>query len=120
MKKGADGNRHLGALDGRFVDRATAGSVTVRAGESVARSIAGQHLLWMLTNLLARQDGVVDEVVLALPEVPAIPDAMLLPTATRLDEALASVVTGVSGGKVRVNALGPVSAAAPVSVSVNE
>lgn len=43
------------------------GRVLVRIGQDMGRSIAGQHLTWMLVNLLCRQFRVVREIILDAP-----------------------------------------------------
>src|SRR5690348_6751824 len=62
-------DRHEGDLDGKLrpFGEATAGSVVVRVGLERASTAASQHTLWMLTNLLCRLGGVVEEVVLDVP-----------------------------------------------------
>lgn len=62
-------DRHEGDLDGKLrpFGEASAGSVVVRVGPQRAETAASQHTLWMLTNLLCRLGGVVEEVVLDVP-----------------------------------------------------
>ena len=50
-------------------------SICITADETIASTIAGQHLLWMLVNLLARQFAVVHEVLIAVPDVPSTKNA---------------------------------------------
>jgi hypothetical protein len=45
--------------------------VTVVADPTFSATVAGQHLLQMLVNLLARQYGVIDELIVAAPAIPA-------------------------------------------------
>lgn len=49
------GNRQRGTLGGRLGRPVGRAGVTLAAADSVAHSRSGQHLLWMLVNLLARQ-----------------------------------------------------------------
>lgn len=45
--------------------------VIVVADSKFSATVAGQHLLQMLVNLLARQYGVIDELIVAAPAIPA-------------------------------------------------
>jgi hypothetical protein len=75
------GDRHLrpdpeGRLAGSPPQLAT---VLVRADRRYAETVAGQHLLQMLVNLLARQFGIVSRLLLELDEVPVHPGVFLQP-----------------------------------------
>lgn len=62
-------DRHEGDLDGRLAPFAATRKVVVAItipGE-VAGEAACQHTLWMLTNLLARCDGILDRIVISCP-----------------------------------------------------
>lgn len=69
---GVMGDRHLRGDRGRRLgerDVTSRGQVAIRASEAASRTFAGQRTLWMLTNLLARQFGMVRELQLCLPDV---------------------------------------------------
>jgi molybdopterin/thiamine biosynthesis adenylyltransferase len=95
------GDRHLRPIDG-LARPSGERRVRITAGEAAARSVAGQHTLWMLANLLARQFGVVAEVELALPRVPLHSRVALFGGRELLPETLAEVVRQVAGAAVRV------------------
>ena len=63
-------DRHEGDLGGKLrpFGEASVGSVVIRIAPKHADTTAGQHTLWMFTNLLCRLDGIVAEVVLDVPE----------------------------------------------------
>jgi ThiF family len=67
------GNRHSGNLDGKLLYSTRSGRVRISAGKIFASTQGGQHLLWMLVNLLARQYGVVTELKIAVPAVGLCP-----------------------------------------------
>lgn len=62
-------NRHEGDLGGRLAPFAATRKVVV--GIDVPRDVASlaacQHTLWMLTNLLARSEGIVERILIACP-----------------------------------------------------
>lgn len=96
-----NGDRHLrpdpdGRLAGSPLQLAT---VLVRADRSYAESVAGQHLLQMLVNLLARQFGVVSRILLELDDVPVHPNVFLQPrvSAGGLRSALLQLGDAVGG-----------------------
>jgi hypothetical protein len=75
------GDRHLrpdpdGRLTGGPPQLAT---VLISADERYARTVAGQHLVQMLVNLLARQFGVVCRILLEVDEVPVHHGVFLQP-----------------------------------------
>jgi molybdopterin/thiamine biosynthesis adenylyltransferase len=106
------GDRHLRPIDG--LARPSGGRrVRISAGDTAARSVAGQHTLWMLANLLARQFGVVAEVELALPRLPLHPQAALFGGRECLSDTLAEVIRLVAGDAVLV-----AKDAAPADVEV--
>jgi molybdopterin/thiamine biosynthesis adenylyltransferase len=63
-------DRHEGDLGGKLrpFGEANAGIVVVRVEPDHADSVATQHTVWMLANLLCRLDGIVDEVIFDIPE----------------------------------------------------
>jgi hypothetical protein len=77
-------DRHEGTLDGLFAPAAETGRVVVvvELPAAVADLHACQHAAWMLVNLLARQEKIIDAVYLDCP--PAIPLAgRIVPLASR-------------------------------------
>jgi hypothetical protein len=66
----SNANRHDGTLDGKLQGRPELVTVTLRTTRTFASTVGGQHLLWMLTNLLARQFGVIGTLRLSIPDVP--------------------------------------------------
>ena len=75
------GDRHLrpdpdGRLGGSPAELAT---ILVKVDESCAASAAGQHLLQMLVNLLARNYGVVARILLDIPDTEVHPNVFLQP-----------------------------------------
>jgi hypothetical protein len=95
------GDRHLrpdpeGRLAGSPPQLAT---VLVRADRRYAETVAGQHLLQMLVNLLARQFGIVSRLLLELDEVPLHPDVFLQPriSAGGLRSALLALGEAIGG-----------------------
>lgn len=99
------GDRHLRSFDGRFSEATDDdGIVLVSAEETFAASVAGQHLLFMLVNLLARQYGVIREIQIAIPKVDVLPQATLLTvTSPKLPDALIESATQVSGESIIVS-----------------
>lgn len=61
-------NRHRGDLGGRLTDERVPARVIVAASSEVATTAAGQHLIWMLLNLLARQTVEIRQIQLDIPE----------------------------------------------------
>ncbi|GHF61848.1 hypothetical protein HNQ07_004216 [Deinococcus metalli] len=92
------GNRQRGDLDGRLHPALQPAAVTVAVNEAVARSRPGQHLLWMLTNLLARQvDEVVQVTVDLDPDVEVLPGiSPLVPDAGSFADALATAARRIN------------------------
>jgi len=61
------GQRQRGDLGGKLHTPHQPVHVVISAGVDVACSLAGQHLLWMMTNLLARQADEVADLTFSLP-----------------------------------------------------
>ncbi|HXE51589.1 MAG TPA: ThiF family adenylyltransferase [Tepidisphaeraceae bacterium] len=95
------GDRHLRPIDG-LARPSGQRRVRITAGDAAARSVAGQHTLWMLANLLARQFGVIAEIELALPRVPLHARVALFGGRGSLPDSLAEVIRMVAGTAVRV------------------
>lgn len=99
------GDRHL-ALPSVGFQAAVGGRAVVRivCGRRLAACYAGQHLLWMLTCLLARQFAVVHEIQLDLPKgVPLLPGVALFGAGADLLETLEQTVDLIAGMAVRPN-----------------
>jgi hypothetical protein len=78
-----------------------AATVLVRAGPGCASTPAGQHLLHMTVNLLARQFGVVGHILIDVPATPLLERVVLGVEAGKdLPHALMDVVTRVGGREV--------------------
>ena len=89
------GDRHLrpepsGRLKGALLPGPR--GVRIIAAEDYAQTIAGQHLLQWLINMLCRQFGVVDAVALDIPRVPVCANAFPGPLRSE-DTDLASQLT---------------------------
>jgi len=99
------GNRHLAGNEKFEIEASDARSrrVCITASPSVAATPAGQHCLWMLTNLLARQFGVITILEIDVPPVPAIREAILFGSGLTLQEALASTARLVAGNALDIS-----------------
>jgi hypothetical protein len=88
-------DRHEGDLGGKLrpFGEATAGTVVVRVAPEWAAAAATQHTLWMLVNLLCRLAGVVDEVVLDVPDGIAL-RSNVIPLAPDSTDLLGGVLAG--------------------------
>ena len=95
-------NRHRGDLRGRLVGGRAPARVVVRVGRRAAATPAGQHLAWMLLNLLARQDDEIQEIELEVPEgvEPVGRLSPLVPVGSDLKESLARGIEEVNPGKL--------------------
>lgn len=79
------------------------GRVLVTVAQSQASTPAGQHLAWMLVNQLARQFGVVAEIVLDAPIAPLLQDTAAFGARTDLLGTLEACVRLVAGNHVGVS-----------------
>jgi len=98
------GDRHLHfGLDG-FFERSDFGSVRIVASEAVCQTLGGQHLLWMLVNLLMRQFAVIQRLELYVPKVTAKVQAHLLAPqrAAELSSSLALLAHAIAGDAIDV------------------
>lgn len=91
-------NRHRGDLGGRFTDGRLPAGVTVSIDALSANKPIGQHLAWMLLNLLARQADEIHELALIVPEGIAAADRLspLIPPGLALDAALRAGVRQIN------------------------
>lgn len=117
------GSRHrlTGAetLAGRFANSgARQTRVRVSASPAVAGTTAGQHLLWMLANLLARQFAVIQVIEIALPRLPLKPGVALFGAAATLHETVAETVRLIAGPAVGIVVLDTGAVGGEVDVEV--
>lgn len=105
-------DRHRGTLGGRFTDTLLPAKVTIALSEVVARAATGQHLAWMLTNLLARQAVEIGDIALDIPA--AVPVAARLGPLVPADGDLRDAL--LAGGR-RINP-GAFDEAAPFVATV--
>jgi len=99
------GDRHLGPdLSDRLrpVNADARNVVRVSASPAVASTLGGQHALWMLVNLLARQFAVVHELQIAVPPLPVQPGVALFGGADNLVHALVRTGGLVAGAAMHV------------------
>jgi molybdopterin/thiamine biosynthesis adenylyltransferase len=98
------GNRHSGNLDGKLLHSTRSGRVRISAGTKFARTQGGQHLLWMLINLLARQYGVVTALEIAVPAVGLHPSTTPFGEKSDLQATLLETTSLVAAGQMEVRA----------------
>lgn len=77
------------------------GHVLVTVAQEQATTSAGQHLAWMLTNLLARQLRVVTSITLNIPEAHLHDSIAPFGNAANLKDTLINCITLVSGEHIR-------------------
>jgi hypothetical protein len=97
------------------------GSVRIVMGPEWGATLAGQHLVWMLTSLLARQFGVVREIELRLPDVAPISGAILVPPeglASTLGTSLENMIHMISPGFVHIKQSGELTKRANVQFCI--
>lgn len=73
------------------------GSVRVSISLAMASTRGGQHLVWMLVNLLCRQFKVVQEIILDVPDTPLLPDVAAYGQCSTLRGTLLECARMVSG-----------------------
>jgi molybdopterin/thiamine biosynthesis adenylyltransferase len=78
------------------------GKVCIRIDTEIGRSIGGQHLIWMLVNLLSRQFGVVTEIVLDIPQIPIHKNIAPFGVCGGLLETLTQCVQLIAGQHIAV------------------
>jgi molybdopterin/thiamine biosynthesis adenylyltransferase len=99
------GDRHLRAdLDDRLrpVDAGARNTVRVSASPAVAATVGGQHTLWMLVTVLARQFAVVHDLEIAVPPLRVEPGVALYGEAEDLAQTLVRTAELVAGAAMRV------------------
>lgn len=92
-----DLDRHLHLLDGNAWN-----VVRVIAAPEVAATVGGQHTLWMLVNLLARQFAVIHELQIAVPPLSVEPGVALFGESGNLAATLIGTARAVAGNAMRV------------------
>ena len=98
------GNRHVTG-SAKFEIEANsreARAVRLTASSRVAETPAGQHCLWMLTNVLARQFGIITTLAIDVPATPLIPGVAHFGSGQTLKEALVDTAVLVAGGALDV------------------
>jgi ThiF family len=97
-------SRHEGDLGGRFLPFGNVEQVgvTVEIPDAIAGFASAQHTAWMLINLLARFDGVVNKIAVRCPEGVEL-SGRVVPLATRnVDLATALIAGGNAIGVIPV------------------
>ncbi|MBI2313629.1 MAG: ThiF family adenylyltransferase [Betaproteobacteria bacterium] len=95
--------------------------VQLTASPEVAETIPGQHLIWMLANLLARQFLIVHELVLHLPPVSTRPEAVLFsPGAANaiLSDAILATIRLIAGDAVDVKVVNDIGRRVDVEIII--
>ena len=114
------GSRHLGADPGgamRAMSSRQPCAVRISTSMPVAATIAVQHTLWMATNLLARQFGVITELRIAVPAVTLHDRVALLGANGDLRQTLVGMAREIAGSDMTIVAT-PDYDDAPVSVEL--
>lgn len=99
------GNRHLRSdLNNKLgaIDLGKRHVVRLNATAPVAATVGGQHTLWLLANLLARQFSVIQEIEICLPKVPLQTGIALFGAEENLPTTIARTVELVAGSTMRV------------------
>lgn len=110
------GNRHQGNLDGKLQLPTGSGRVRVSAGVAFASTQGGQHLLWMLVNLLARQYGVVTAIEIAVPPVDLRSATAPFGSSSNLPSTLMETAKIVAAGQMEIENASPTDERHCVSV----
>src|SRR5260370_31036735 len=98
------GNRHLRSdLNNKLgsIDLGKRHAVRLSATAPVAATVGGQHTIWLLANLLARQFAVIQEIELCLPKVPLQTGIALFGAEENLPTTIARTVELVAGSTMR-------------------
>lgn len=115
------GDRHLRPdLDDRLgpVGPDAWHTVRITAPLRVAGTAGGQHALWMLTNVLARQFAVIHELTIAVPPVALEPGVALFGAAGDLPTTLLQTAQLVAGSAMRVGLARPPVANCTVEIAI--
>lgn len=92
------GDRQRGDLGGRLYPPLQPAAITIGVSGAVARSRSGQHLLWMITNLLARQADEVTQLTVELSR-----DITVLPGISPLLCTEGGLVDALNSAAQRIN-----------------
>src|SRR5258706_303628 len=95
-----ESQRHTGSLGDKLRQISEPISVRIRTSPGYASTVGGQHLLWMLANLLARQYGVISSVKVAVPPVPIQDGVFSIGGGDNLQTALCSLMNEVGNGDI--------------------
>jgi len=96
------GNRHLVGSEKFEMNAQKFQLVRITASSAVAATPAGQHCLWMLTNLLARQFGVITALEIDVPAVPSIPQTALFGLGRTLRDTLINTGKLIAGNALDI------------------
>ncbi len=99
------GDRHLrGDLDGRLspLGMMSIRRVRLSANEAISTTAGGQHTIWMLANLLARQYAVIQEIHLIVPAVPLLPHVALFGEAVDLRSTISNTIHRIAGSHMSI------------------
>lgn len=83
-------------------DHVQAGTVRVVVQPDIASTYAGQHMAWLLVNLLARQFQVVRYIVIDAPDVPVLEGVTAFGTTTTLAASLSECIQLVADAHITV------------------
>lgn len=115
------GNRHLGAEPGSSLASVNSNewhTVRLTASPAVAETVGGQHAIWMLANLLARQFAVIQEVELVLPRVPLQAGVALFGAAGNLPTSIEHTIRMVAGPAMMVRVAEDLQRVVDIEVTV--
>jgi len=79
------------------------GRVLLTITESIVNTSGGQHMAWMLVNLLARQLKVVSEITLIIPDALLLEDTAAFGKKPSIQETLEECVKLVAGEHIKIN-----------------
>jgi len=100
------GDRHLRSdLGGRLnsLDPTSIRRVRLAATDVISKTFAGQHILWMLSNLLARQYAVIHEIHISVPSIPVMPSIALFGEGVDLPTTLRNTIQSIAGSYVSIH-----------------
>ena len=112
------GNRHLMGNEKFEIHAQKPRLVRITASSSVAATPAGQHCLWMLTNLLARQFCIITALKIDVPSIPSIPGTALFGLGPTLQETLVNTAKLIAGDAIDIGVDDPQKQRADAEVGV--
>lgn len=83
--------------------QAVTGKVRVTASPDAVRTKAGQHLIWMIGNLLARQFGIVKEIVICVPDSALLPGVAPFCRKSSLLDTVGHTIKSIAGNAILLN-----------------